>query len=69
MADANAVLKIFSADGVLDDTIPVWPFSVALDGDDVLYVGASYPMRLMKFVYTPLSVQPATWGRIKAAFD
>ncbi len=70
VADGNAMLlKIFRADGTLDDTLRVWPHTVALDGDDATYVGGAYPSQLMKFVYTPLSVEPATWGGIKAAFE
>jgi hypothetical protein len=70
VADGNAgLLKIFRPNGKLDDAIPLWAHSVALDGDDVLYVSASYPTQLMKYVYTPLPVLPTTWGRIKAAFD
>jgi hypothetical protein len=69
VADGNAVLlKIFRSNGKLENTIPIWPFSVALDGDEVLYVGASYPMQLMKFVHTPVAVQTTTWGAIKGLF-
>jgi hypothetical protein len=69
VADGNAVLlKIFRSNGKLEDTIQIWPSSVALDGDEVLYVGASYPMQLMKFVQTPVAVQATTWGGIKGLF-
>lgn len=69
VADGNAVLlKIFRSNGKLEEAIQIWPFSVALDGDDVLYVGASYPMQLMKFVHAPVAVQATTWGGIKGLF-
>ncbi len=69
VADLEAMLvKVFRADGILDSTIELWPFSIALDGDNILHVGASEPMYLMKFVYVPVSVDQSSWGRIKAAF-
>jgi DNA-binding beta-propeller fold protein YncE len=71
VADEGARVKIFLPNGTLDDLIQgqLRVFGrVELDGDDVLYVAAAIPDRVMKFHYKPIAVDPATWGQIKSQF-
>ena len=71
VADDGARVKIFVSDGTLDDLIQ-WQMRVflalELDGDDLLYVGADFPDRVMKFGQKLVPVEPVTWGEIKSRF-
>jgi len=68
---ADGRVKIFTTDGVLEDLIEVQfrPFfEVELDGDSLLYIGAAFPDRVMRFHYKVFPVEPATWGGIKTQY-
>lgn len=68
---ADGRVKIFTSDGMLDDLIEValrLLVEVELDGDNVLYVGTEFPDRVMKFQHVPVTVEPETWGAIKAQY-
>jgi sugar lactone lactonase YvrE len=69
--DDDMRVKIFHADGTLDDFIEVqlrFLIAVELDGDNLLYVGTAVPGRVRKYHYEPLAVEPDTWGGVKSRF-